>query len=214
MRIFNRIIQDSKAPNTFDLWINKGKLKYFDGGWKDLGGSEQVSWNDIQDNPILSNGDGTKYLADDGTYKSIEMDGYLPTTGGIIKGNLTIAKYEFSTGYDPNIFIDRSTGVITFTNYNTSPEGGEDDHTTTKIGPFGIILNNKGDQDLLNANGGTTKLKTINSESLLGEGDINIVSSGIAVADTDATESATAQSVAATLNALLASLRASGAIQS
>lgn len=40
------------------------------------------------------------------------------------------------------------------------------------------------------------------------------VKMGTAVADTDATETATAQSVATTLNALLASLRASGTIQS
>lgn len=54
MKRFREIIQDNTAPSTSDLWINKGKLKYFDGGWKDLGGNEQVSWDDIQGKPELS----------------------------------------------------------------------------------------------------------------------------------------------------------------
>lgn len=51
MKRFREIIQDNTAPSTSDLWITGGKLKYFDGGWKDLGGREQISWGDIQEKP-------------------------------------------------------------------------------------------------------------------------------------------------------------------
>lgn len=51
MKRFREIIQDNTAPSTSDLWIIGGKLKYFDGGWKDLGGSEQIPWDDIQGKP-------------------------------------------------------------------------------------------------------------------------------------------------------------------
>lgn len=50
MKRFREIIQDNTAPGTSDLWITGGKLKYFDGGWKDLG-REQISWDDIQEKP-------------------------------------------------------------------------------------------------------------------------------------------------------------------
>jgi hypothetical protein len=127
MRIFNRIIQDSKAPNTFDLWIDKGRLKYFNGGWKDLGGSEQVSWNDIQGKPNLS------AVATSGSYNDLSNKPTIPPAYSL-----------------PNASASTRGGVLR----------------------------------------------------------------AAAVADTDATGAATAQSVATTLNTLLASLRASGTIQS
>lgn len=45
------------------------------------------------------------------------------------------------------------------------------------ISSDGIFISNKGAEDLLNADGGTTTLKTINNESLLGTGNIEIVPS-------------------------------------
>lgn len=40
---------------------------------------------------LYSNGDGTKYLSDDGTYKVIGLDDkYLPLSGGTLTGNLTV----------------------------------------------------------------------------------------------------------------------------
>lgn len=40
MRRFRGIIQDIKAPNTSDLWINNGELKYYiSNGWKAIAGN-------------------------------------------------------------------------------------------------------------------------------------------------------------------------------
>lgn len=66
MRTFNRIVQDIKAPSTFDLWINSGKLQYFDGGWKDLGGNLDLS----------------DYATKD------DLNSYLPLEGGEVTGTL------------------------------------------------------------------------------------------------------------------------------
>lgn len=65
MRTFNRIVQDIKAPNTSDLWINSGKLKYFDGGWKDLGVpdlSDYATKEDLNDYLSLTGGEITGTL--------------------------------------------------------------------------------------------------------------------------------------------------------
>lgn len=106
MRIFNRIIQDSKAPNTFDLWINKGRLKYFNGGWKDLGDSEQVSWNDIQGKPNLS------AVATSGSYndlsdKPIIPPAYsLPIANANTLGGVKSATTGTTSGRDYNVQIN------------------------------------------------------------------------------------------------------------
>ena len=50
MKRFRGIIQSVKAPSTLDLWITNGKLKYFNGGWKDIG-REQILWDDVQEKP-------------------------------------------------------------------------------------------------------------------------------------------------------------------
>lgn len=105
MRIFNRIIQDSKAPNTFDLWINKGRLKYFNGGWKDLGGSEQVSWNDIQGKPNLS------AVATSGSYNDLSdkptiPPAYsLPIANANTLGGVKSATTGTTSGRDYNVEI-------------------------------------------------------------------------------------------------------------
>ena len=65
MRIFNKIVQDIKAPSTSDLWINKGKLQYFDGGWKDLGVpdlSDYATKEDLNDYLSLTGGEITGTL--------------------------------------------------------------------------------------------------------------------------------------------------------
>jgi hypothetical protein len=106
MRIFNRIIQDSKAPNTFDLWINKGRLKYFNGGWKDLGGSEQVSWNDIQGKPNLS------AVATSGSYNDLSdkptiPPAYsLPIANANTLGGVKSATTGTTSGRDYNVQIN------------------------------------------------------------------------------------------------------------
>lgn len=196
MRIFNRIIQDSKAPNTFDLWINKGKLKYFDGGWKDLGGSEQVSLDNIQDNPILSNGDGTKYLADDGTYKTINLgsDVYVIDyiTGN--SGNITEGQYNelISAITDNRVIIFKYSGILNVVPTCTLISGAVSlNFVTASTGAMGAI----------------TVTIHANYSYTLESQEVYRKEIGSSVPDTDATETATAQSVATTLNQLLQVLR-------
>lgn len=44
MRRFRDIIEDVKAPNTDNLWISNGELKYFSNGiWTSLGNNEEDS---------------------------------------------------------------------------------------------------------------------------------------------------------------------------
>ena len=52
-----------------------------------------------------------------------------------------------------------------------------------RIESGGISIRNKTSSDLLNAAGSTTKLKTINSQSLLGEGNIEIQVEGGGITD-------------------------------
>lgn len=72
MKRFREIIQDNTAPSTSDLWINKGKLKYFDGGWKDLG-REQVLWDDIQEKPEFAT------VATTGSYNDLSDKPTIPS---------------------------------------------------------------------------------------------------------------------------------------
>lgn len=110
-----------------------------------------------------------------------ELDKYLLKTGGTITGDLYIKyasfimdKYLISQGYSPKMKFDSQTGTITLINYNTSIDGGQDEESITKFGPFGVVLNNKTANDLLTAAGGTTTLKTVNDQSIFGEGNIEI----------------------------------------
>lgn len=48
MRRFRDIIEDIKAPSIQNLWLNGGKLKYYEeNGWQDI----KVKWDDIDDKP-------------------------------------------------------------------------------------------------------------------------------------------------------------------
>ena len=73
MKRFREIIQDNTAPSTSDLWITGGKLKYFDGGWKDLGGNEQTSWDNIQGKPEFA------AVATTGSYNDLSNKPTIPS---------------------------------------------------------------------------------------------------------------------------------------
>lgn len=110
-----------------------------------------------------------------------ELDKYLLKTGGVITGDLYIKyanfimnKYQISQGHNPKMQFDNQKGTITLINYNTSIDGGQDEESITKFGPFGVVLNNKTANDLLTAAGSTTTLKTVNGQSIFGEGNIEI----------------------------------------
>lgn len=300
MKRFREIIQDNIAPSTSDLWINKGKLKYFDGGWKDLGGNEQVSWNDIQGKPELS------AVATSGSYNDLKDTPSIPpaytlpiatanTLGGVkssttgttpgrdynveinangtmkvnvpwVNLNTTYAKATDTAlglvmiGYTENdrnypVELDENGKMfvnVPWTNTTHSvatqsanglmsssdkaklddlievPTGGTTGQVLKKTAD-GVAWQNDNNTTYSVASGTTSGLMSSTDKSKLDNIAENAnnytlpnasastrggVLMGAAVADTDATETATAQSVATTLNALLASLRASGAIQS
>lgn len=83
---------------------------------------------------IISTGDGTKFLADDFTYKTIQMpdlstyatkselSGYLPLSGGEMTGNLSVPQVnnlsviKFSPSINPGaaVHITANNGILTF----------------------------------------------------------------------------------------------------
>lgn len=128
---------------------------------------------------VVTDGDGMQFLSDDGTYKNIDLssldDTYLPLTGGTLTGRLNITgdnSLDIESNGAANISIHDDTyatsiepGVITIVDNNA-------ERTQYVLG--GIFIAGKTSSDLLHADGGTTTLKTINGESLLGTGDITI----------------------------------------
>lgn len=44
--VYNRIIQSDQEPSPNVLWLKDGILKYYQGGWKDIGGKVQQLEND------------------------------------------------------------------------------------------------------------------------------------------------------------------------
>ena len=132
---------------------------------------------------IRKSGDGMQFLSDDGTYKTIDLssldDTYLPLTGGTLTGGLNITgdnslAIESNGAADISIYNDTHAtsiepGVITIADTNA-------ERTQFVLG--GILIAGKTSSDLLHADGGTTTLKTINGQSLLGSGDITIEQSG------------------------------------
>ena len=169
MKRFREIIQDVKAPSTSDLWIHEGRLKYWNGGWKDLGGNNKVSWDDVQEKPEFS------AVATSGSYNDLKDKPAIPSA-------------QVNSDWNATSGISQILNKPTLAAVATS--GSYTDLSNKPTIPAAYVL----PAATLAALGG--------------------VKMGTAVADTDATEAATAQTVANTLNALLASLRASGAIQS
>lgn len=223
MKRFREIIQDNTAPGTSDLWINKGKLKYFDGGWKDLGG----------DIPDLSN-----YATKD------DLNLYLPLEGGEVTG--TLGTYVLVLSHSSLGALIQMVGTQNSFNVSTLNGGINQfqftiqNSTPLKLTEAGVYVTGaiyENNTPLENIYAKLTDIATTGAAGLMSATDKTKLDSiasnannytlpnastsvrggvlmGVAVTDTDVTEVATAQSVATTLNALLASLRASGAIQS
>lgn len=91
MKRFREIIQDNTAPSTSDLWITGGKLKYFDGGWKDLGGREQVLWDDIQGKPEFAEVATTGSYNDLSDKPAIPSAYTLPNASASVRGGVLMA---------------------------------------------------------------------------------------------------------------------------
>lgn len=225
MKRFREIIQGIKAPSTSDLWINDGKLKYFNNGaWENLGSSEYVQWDDIQGAPIISNGDGTKYLADDGHYKAIEpsgsylvdattynYEGFMKLRDSILSNKVIIFKSEYEN--TSLYYCTKSTCVssnrkiyLSFIDGNVSNDlilKLEDDNSvTTEINSYIMVFTSPSIQ------AGRVPVSVSTNE-----GYVWSEITATAVPNTPTGEAATAENVANTLNALLASLREGGIIQ-
>lgn len=77
------------------------------------------------------------------------------------------------TGWGVNL----SFSSLTFSDNEDEPGKG------ARYDAYGVEIYDKTENDLLHAGGGTTKLKTINSQSLLGEGNIEITSGTGGISD-------------------------------
>lgn len=106
MKRFREIIQDNTAPSTSDLWINKGKLKYFDGGWKDLGGDEQILWDAIQGKPEFAAVATTGSYNDLSDKPTIPSAYSLPIATASVLGGVKSATTGTTAGRDYNVQIN------------------------------------------------------------------------------------------------------------
>lgn len=217
MRKFEGIIESATPPASKNvLWIDRGVVKYHrNGKWVALEtGSAEISWGDINDKP----------------------EEYTPEV-------LRIPEEKFATGVTlTDEEFDEWKAKISKGCIALLTEYNEDGTIKGQLPMESIAINNKIVLDIIKSNTAADRYFSAKVESaiydrgkkcvkkegtfgarnsggsantyLAGDANWKNFPIGEAIADTDATETATAQSVATTLNALLASLRASGAIQS
>lgn len=219
MKRFEGIIESTTPPASKNvLWIDRGVPKYHrNGKWETLGaGNINISWNDISDKPEEYN---PKVLR-------IPEDKF--------KGGVTLANNEFEewvskikSGYLvvlEEYNKDGSTSNITpleaTVTSNDSRIRLECVKSNTVSNAFYAavttqVIYDKSGESVYNSGSFSAQRTPYNSGVYLnGRGEWVKLPSGTSVPDTDTSEAATIQTVAATLNSLLASLRASGAIQS
>lgn len=217
MRKFEGIIESATPPASKNvLWIDRGVVKYHrNGKWVALEtGSAEISWGDINDKP----------------------EEYTPEV-------LRIPEEKFATGVTlTDEEFDEWKAKISKGCIALLTEYNEDGTIKGQLPMESIAINNRIVLDIIKSNTATDRYFSAKVESaiydkgkkcvkkegtfsarnsggsantyLAGDANWKNFPIGEAIADTDATETATAQNVAITLNALLASLRASGAIQS
>lgn len=217
MRKFEGIIESATPPASKNvLWIDRGVVKYHrNGKWVALEtGSAEISWGDINDKP----------------------EEYTPEV-------LRIPEEKFATGVTlTDEEFDEWKAKISKGCIALLTEYNEDGTIKGQLPMESFAINNRIVLDIIKSNTAADRYFSAKVESaiydrgkkcvkkegtfsarnsggsantyLAGDANWKNFPIGEAIADTDATETATAQSVATTLNALLASLRASGAIQS
>ena len=124
--------------------------------------------------------------------KKTELSSYLPLSGGTLTGQLNGRGAGFSTIRVGTLRTDGQAisdfnGVFDVS-YDAVP--GEELLTISNnsspivtVSRSGISFSGKDSSDILTAAGSTTKLKTINSQSLLGEGNIEIQVEGGGITD-------------------------------
>lgn len=183
MRRFRDIIESPFPVPTNSLWLKGSNLKGFvNGKWITLGGAGEVSWNDIKDKPSIP----SAYTLPIAT--NAVLGGVKSSTTGTTSGKDYLVQVNANGTMKVNVpWTDTTYSVV----------------TEKANGLMSVALLQKLNGIEAQANKYTLPAA---SASL---GGVKIAS---AVADTDATEAATAQTVATTLNELLAALRASGVL--
>lgn len=202
MRRFRDIIESPFPVPTNALWLKGSDLKGFiNGKWVTIGNDKgKISWNDILDKPEFAT------VATSGSYNDLSdkpdiPPAYtLPIASSTILGGVKSSTTGTTSGKDylVQVNVDGTMKVNvpwTDTTYAVVTEEAN--------GLMSVALLQKLNGIEAQANKYTLPAA---SASL---GGVKIAS---AVADTDATEAATAQTVATTLNELLAALRASGVL--
>lgn len=202
MRRFRDIIESPFPVPTNCLWIKGTNLKGFiNGNWVNLGGNDRkINWSDIEGVPEFA------AVATTGSYDDLSNKPTIPSaytlpvaTASVLGG---VKSSTTGTTPDRDYLVEvNSDGTMkvnvpwTDTTYPVVSENAN--------GLMSVALLQKINGIEAQANKYTLPAA---SASL---GGVKIAS---AVADTDATEAATAQTVATTLNELLAALRASGVL--
>lgn len=245
MKRFREIIQDNTAPSTSDLWITNGKMKYFDGGWKDLG-REQVSWNDIQEKPEFAAVATTGSYNDLSDKPTIPSAYTLPVATASVLGGVKSATTGTTPERDYSVEINADGTMkvnVPWVDLNTTYTKATD--TTLGLVMIGYTENDKNYPVELDENGKmfvnvpwidtntTYSVASNSSDGLMSSTDKskldNIAENannytlpdatsllrggvlmGAAVPNITIDGTETASTVATTVNALLASLRAAG----
>ena len=114
-------IQDKSQYNNSLVLIEDQKCIWSNGVYYGL--QSDINWNDIKNNPIITNGGGLKYLSDDGTYKEINLEtpSFLPNPESLEivvvdnNGNSTTYTYDGSTNLQVPIDLSNITNTIDVT---------------------------------------------------------------------------------------------------
>lgn len=202
MRRFRDIIESPFPVPTNCLWIKGTNLKGFiDGNWVNLGGNDRkINWSDIEGVPEFA------AVATTGSYDDLSNKPTIPSaytlpaaTASVLGG---VKSSTTGTTPDRDYLVEvNSDGIMkvnvpwTDTTYPVVSENANG------LMPIALLQKING----IEAQANKYTLPAAGASL----GGVKIAS---AVADTDATEAATAQTVATTLNELLAALRASGVL--
>lgn len=203
MRRFRDIIESPFPVPTNVLWLKGSILKGFvNGKWTTLGGADKVAWNDITDKPEFAT------VSISGSYNDLKDKPTIPPAYSLPIANRTalggVKSSTTGTAPDRDYLVEvNSDGTmkvnVPWVDLNTTyPVVSGNANGLMSVALFQKLNGIEAQANKYTLPAASTSL-----------GGVKIAS---AVADTDATEAATAQTVATTLNELLAALRASGVL--
>lgn len=210
MKRYREIIQSETAPSTSDLWIIDNRLKYFNGGWKDLGGKNEVTWDDVKNKPDQFVPKVLRIPEDELksgiTLSDEKFDDYMSK---IQSGYLVVA-----VAYNNDGSIKKCRPIEAYASGNRIILRGFESNTGAS-GYISIkeicIIYDKGVKSVYwGGTYGANTMPLYGAKYLAGDGTWKTFPVANTVADVDTSDAVTVQSVATTLNTLLQSLRNSG----